>query len=101
MNSRVWQFIMAVSKLFWLPVGEYGVPKRWNFLFTKSYWCSKYSYDDVGVSRQNIELEFNNEGHFHYFSLRVYFKNIVSRFWFIILMFFDCLISDVPLFGVR
>jgi len=27
-------------------VGEFGVPKRWYFLFTKSYWCSRYSSDD-------------------------------------------------------
>jgi len=45
-------------------IGEYGVPKRWYFLFTKSYWCSKYSSDDdsAGISRQNIELDLNNEG---------------------------------------
>jgi len=51
--------------MLWLTVGEYGVPKRWYFLFTKSYWCSKYSTgDDCGPAEQSIELDFNSEGHF-------------------------------------
>ena len=47
--------------------GEYGVPKRWYFLFTRSYWCSKYSSDDAaGAFHQYVELELNSEGSFYF-----------------------------------
>lgn len=58
---------MGYYNLLLLSLGEYGVPKRWNFLFTKSYWCSKYSSDnDGGIIRQNIELQLNNEGNYYF-----------------------------------
>jgi len=56
-----------------MSVGEYGVPKRWYFLFTKSYWCSKYNFEDsAGISRQNIELEFSHGGNVHFPNLFVF-----------------------------
>jgi len=61
-----------------MAVGEYGVPKRWYFLFTKSYWCSKYSSGDDAINNENIELEFNDGGNFYVFQI-TYFVFIFLR----------------------
>jgi len=90
------KLVVLYSNLLWLTVGEYGVPKRWYFLFTKSYWCSKYSSDDGGgVMHQNTELELGNEGNvFRYAYCVKLLEDCIFRFT-VFLCFLNVLYSVV------
>ena len=33
--------IKILSKSFFVSLGQYGIPKKWYFIFQPSYWCSK------------------------------------------------------------
>jgi len=82
----------------WLVAGEYGVPKRWYFLFTKSYWCSTYSSGDGGgLVHQNIELEFNGEGNF-YFSGAYIFVELLEDFDYDLLLSIDRLMINCVIY---
>ncbi|KAM7349571.1 ATP binding cassette subfamily A member 3 isoform 2-T3 [Cochliomyia hominivorax] len=63
--------------------GEYGVPKKWNFIFTSQFWCGEKDYigvEDIpnsAIERQNPE-GFEPEPSGKHVGLQV--KNLKKRF---------------------
>ena len=55
------EFWLHTASHFLRPLGTYGLPKRWYFPFTKSFWCYGYTEPDTCSLKQLFGMQAEEE----------------------------------------